>query len=232
MNAREPRRLRSSSPRGLRRPAREGMTLVEVVIATAVLAVLVTATMAAAWPLARATNAATLALDMDREARDFLAQLRREVRQSGWRDPGGAQFTTTPAVTGGPFAGETWLAETGSIDRDGDGATTGTSEVALQRQLALRMRLTESTWGEWITYGSVPDGGRRSVRRLRGSPAATAIQTTALRNVADLLFREVGGAIEVVLVLERNDPHAPAALGRTIRRIYEERIDMQNIDPN
>lgn len=228
-------RLDTASPRQVlllhrgraSRGARRGMTLIEVVIATAVLAILVLATFAAAWPLTRATNTATLALDMDREARDFFAVLRREVRQSGWNSTGAAQWTTAPAFLTG---------STGSVDRDGDGSATAANEANLPRQFTFRMRTgpLDADWTPNTTYYSVVSDGRRDVLRLRGDAATAANQTTVLRNVQELVFRAdaTASTIEVILVLERNDPHATTADGRVIRRLYEERVNMQNINPN
>jgi hypothetical protein len=69
-----------------------GLTLLEVVVSSALLAFIALVIMSATVPLSDASSESALAMDMDREASKFLTQLRRELRQSGFEANGTARI--------------------------------------------------------------------------------------------------------------------------------------------
>lgn len=73
-----------------------GLTLIEVMVSSAILALLALAILSATVPMSDGSAELGAAIDMDRDAAKFMTQLRRELRQSGYQ---GA--TVHAAVSGG-----------------------------------------------------------------------------------------------------------------------------------
>jgi hypothetical protein len=95
----------------LRRGER-ALSLLEVLVAAAILTLLVLAAASATLPLQRQASDSFLRLDQESRARRVLDGLRRELRQSGWGDDAGAtpRFALWPETPDGapvPLAGVT-----------------------------------------------------------------------------------------------------------------------------
>lgn len=84
-----------------------GLTLIEVAVSSAILAMLALALMSATIPLSDASREQATSIDLDREAGRFMTALRRELRQSGFQTNGTPRVRVTnggaltPAVTTG-----------------------------------------------------------------------------------------------------------------------------------
>lgn len=182
---------------------RSGLSLIEVVVSSAILSMIALAIMSANAPLTRTANEVSIAFDMDRAAGRFFTQLRREVRQSG--------FNVT----------------TNTISVDG---TTGALTFRMRRSFGDDLA---TDWDPAITYslgtspfGGYPDGSSRfRLTRTQGGVSAVTLE-----DVQTLTFTLVGGAssVAVNLVLARTNPNWRGSGSPLIVRRYGEAIEYLN----
>lgn len=83
-----------------RRSERAGLSLLEVVVSSALLAGIALIALSSAMPLTKASSGTATTLDLDRAAAQVLAELRRELRASGY-DRGTARFGENAPGDGG-----------------------------------------------------------------------------------------------------------------------------------
>lgn len=187
---------------GARSARRAGLTLVEVVVSSAILSLIALAIMAANAPLSRAASEVGVAFDMDRSAAKFLTQLRRELRQSGFN------------------------VSTNTISVDG---TTGALTFRMRRSFGDDLA---TDWDPPITYrleasphGAYPDGSPRfRLVRVQG------VTSVALEDVQSCTFTLVTGAnsVAVNLVLARTNPNWRGSGSPLIVRRYGEAVEYLN----
>ncbi len=113
----------------MKRRIQRGYTLVEVLVSSSILAVLLVATAGVTTVMQRTTAATVIRSDVQRSARRVLAQIRSEVRQSGWE---------------------------GSTDRVAAPLSDGVSTSVLTFQT--RTGLGDGEWSNSITYQLSADG--------------------------------------------------------------------------
>lgn len=200
------------------RSRRSGLTLFEVVIATAIVGLLSLVLMAAQLPLGKTSTAVGTAFDMDRSATAFLGQLRREVRQSGYNTSAAEvkefQLSLADGLDGGPstlaFRHRTaW----GNVVDD-------TPSSAWSRQIGYRLAPS--------ALGSYPTGAARYrvVRSMAGG------EHDVLDHVQALRFELIQGpdlenaSLTVSVTLAREDSSwdgsgAPRVLVRTYGEVVE-----------
>lgn len=103
---------------------RRGVTLVEALVASAILSVIALMLLATAAPIGAVASSSAVEQDLDAVATRLLTQLRREVRQSGFAQDG------TPQVSS-PAEGTTSSTLTFRI-RTGLGPTDWSDEITIQ----------------------------------------------------------------------------------------------------
>lgn len=118
-----------------------GLTLLEILVSGAVLSAIALTILYASGPLAGVASSSAGANELDASAARILAELRREVRQSGF-DRDGRPQVSSPA----------------------DGATSRTLT------LKVRTGLGETDWSDDITFATLDAGGaRRRLTRSEGA---------------------------------------------------------------
>lgn len=137
--------------------------MLEVLVASTILAILVLATGSLFITLQRANVTVANNTRIDSDGRRVLAQLRRELRQSGWEN--------SPSV-GGPVDQVTISAPT-TIN-----GVPGCSSISFRRRTGFDTGATAEVddWTGTITYLPVPDGQMRGV--ASGSDNRLALQRT------------------------------------------------------
>lgn len=185
------------------RGRRTGLTLLEVVVSTAILALLTLVIMTAFVPLSNTSNEAAVLLDMDRIAGKVMAQLRRDLRQSGYDD-------------GTPKFG---MGTLGTVN--GDLTQTATAPSGFSPSSAtpfvLQLREDATTWSSAISW------------RRNGTELERVVNSSAqdmARQVTGIWFHVPTGdqVCQVTLQLSRQDPRD----GSTILKTYVDRIEMMN----
>jgi prepilin-type N-terminal cleavage/methylation domain-containing protein len=196
--------------------ARAGLTMIEVMVSSAILAGLALVLMAANVPLSKTSSEMGLAFEMDRSASRFLGELRRELRQSG--------YNYTTALGNLP----TMSVSTGALTN---------SDFSYRRRLSFGSDLTVN-WTpvrtlalQNSTLGNFNGGtSRYHVRR-------TDINSVVLDHVKALEFTLIQGvdtnfcAVDVDLTLARTNPNwrGDATVARAlITRSYKETIEFLN----
>jgi prepilin-type N-terminal cleavage/methylation domain-containing protein len=196
--------------------SRAGLSLIEVMVSSAILAGLALVLMAANVPLSKTSSEMGLAFEMDRSAARFLAELRRELRQSGYNYTSALGNVSTITVSTG---------------------TLTNSDLAYRRRLSFGSDLTVN-WTpvrtlalQASTLGNFMGGtSRYHVRR-------TDINSVVLDHVKKLEFTLVPGidsyfcAVDVDLTLARANPNwrGTATTARAlITRNYKETIEFLN----
>lgn len=203
---------------GRRAERRAGLTIIEVVISSTILALIALAVGYATLPLSRASSEITILMDMDRTAANILDQVRRELRQSGWDGTVAAE----PAMFG-----ETAL--------DDDGLDDGGTQILFQR------REGPTTWSSSITYRrttaspSVYTGVPGTINRYKVERVQNGLVTTIGEDVSNLTFARpaAGDTITVTLELTRPNPNwsgttPPPAITKT----YVDKVQFMNRNPN
>lgn len=185
----------------MRESRRRGLTLIEVMVSSTVLAGLSLVLMTAMVPLSTASSEQGALLDMDRTATKVLAELRRELRQSGY-DRGVSKFGKTPPVAG-LFVDYAAL-------------------VAPQTQIAFQPRLDSTSFGPVVVW-KLEDG--KAKRTYPGSLDLTSLMTMA-DQVANLTFQVATDDQMCVVSLELT--RATNRADVTLRRTYVEQIEMMN----
>lgn len=193
-----------------------GLTMVEVMVSSAILAVLALIVMAATVPLSKVSSEAAVAQDMDRTAARVMAELRREFRQSGYLGTA-AKF------------GETALNQEGEI-------LNGSSQLMFQ----MRTGPDDTDWSSTVfvalspgspsVYTGVPasvspNTRNRLVRQQNG------LTTVLAEDVYQLGFLMNSGEefVQVTLVLLRPNPNWTGGTPPPpIVRQYVERIELMN----
>ena len=223
---RSPRAAAAGRPRRwVRLPRRgsvssRGLTLLEVLVATAILSGLILAVGAATIPMHRQVQTSSIQLDMDRAARRVLAELRRELRQSG-NELGGGDMLTAPAP----------LTAT-------DPAAPAAVDLLTYRR---RTGLGPGDWSAPITIRAVPDG------TFKGTPAPTprwalvrvqdlngdgvAEQVHLLRDVLSFRAERPLNSRSVILRLELLTPDPLWKGGRASApfvHVYEDQVELLN----
>lgn len=195
--------------------SRAGLTMVEVIVSSAILSGLALVLMAANVPLSKTSSEMGLAFEMDRSATRFLGELRRELRQSGYNYIS-ANINTITVATG---------ANTKTCDLDYRRRLTFGNDLSVNWSPVRSLRLQTSTLGNFL------DGtARYHVRR-------TDINSVVLDHVKDLEFTLVQGidsyhaAVDVSLTLARANPNwrGNATVAKAlITRDYNETIEFLN----
>lgn len=188
----------------MRTPGRQsGLSLIEVVVSSAILSLIALAIMSANAPMSKAASEVGVAFDMDRSATKALTQLRRELRQSGYN-------VTTNTV---------------SVD-----GTTGALTFRMRRTFGDDLA---TDWDPAITYqlqgsshGNYPDGSSRyKLVRTQGG-----LSTEVIDDIQSCTFTAVSGAdsVAVNLVLARQNPNYQRNGSVMIVRRYGEAIEYLN----
>lgn len=193
---------------------RGGLTLVEVAVSIAILAMIALALMSATVPLTDASREQAIALDMDRQAGKFFAQLRRELRQSG-QQADGADHVFSPAS---PFPS----------------ASTGPSSVGTVFQM--RTGPEQSDWTSGVSYGlsaSSPatfSGVPTTTSRFKVSRGADGLTNDVIDDVKSLQFtRNDANSVRVTLTLLRPAPKWTSGTPPPpIERTYNDVIQLMN----
>lgn len=197
--------------------------MLEVVISTAVLAVLVLVLSMALIPVQNATAQTALELEMDRSARGLLALLRGDVRASGYKLDGTPQMTApAPGSSTGP-ALPVELQFRKRVGPDGDDDTSPPGPPL--------------GWSTPITYRLAADGQfagvpgtipRYRLERVQGPSPVTLV-----RDVSGLTFtQEPNGTLRIRLELLRPNPRwEGSAPPPPLKRVYEARVRMLNPPP-
>jgi prepilin-type N-terminal cleavage/methylation domain-containing protein len=199
--------------------ARAGLTMIEVMVSSAILAGLALVLMAANVPLSKTSSEMGLAFEMDRSAARFLAEMRRELRQSGYN------YITSNINTIELFDG-TPTGDSKNSDLDYRRRLSFGSSLTTNWTPTRSLRLQASTLGNFM--GGTP---RYHVRR-------TDINSVVLDHVKSLEFTLVAGtitgtfvAVDVDLTLARANPNwrGVATTARAlITRNYKESIEFLN----
>ncbi len=211
-----------------RRRASRGLTVLEMLIATAVLALLILAVGSATIPLQRQASDSVLHLDQEQRARRILDGLRREVRQSGWNSDVAAAPMFALYPEGRPA-----------------GLAAITSRLPLL-DLRFRTGLGAADWSEPVRFSVVRDG------EFSGVPVPTprfvlvreadydgdgAVEPNEALQIAggisDLQLRQPPGGkwLEVALELTDPDPRwsgTRAGAPQPLRRTFLDRVEMRN----
>ncbi|MCO5165362.1 MAG: hypothetical protein M9894_03215 [Planctomycetes bacterium] len=194
---------------------RAGLTLLEVVVGSAILALLALVVMSATVPLSKVSSEAAIAHEMDRTASRVLADLRRELRQSGWQG-GAAQF--------------------GQDAINGEAAViAGTKKLTFRRRLGINT----TDWSGDVVYERVAVGSytgvpatlspsvRYRLRRAQGGQV-----TVLAENVYDVNFSMTTGSrsilIELVLLRPNPDWRGGTTPPPPIVRRYRESVQLMN----
>lgn len=193
-----------------------GLTMVEVMVSSAILAVLALIVMTATVPLSKVSSEAAVAQDMDRTAARVMAELRRELRQSGYLGTD-ARF------------GETALNQEGEI-------LNGSSQLMFQ----MRMGPDDTDWSSTVsvalapgspsTYTGVPASVSPNTRN-RLMRQQNGLATVLAEDVYQLGFLMNSGEefLQVTLVLLRPNPNWTGGTPPPpIVRRYVERIELMN----
>ena len=186
----------------------QGLTLIEVMVSAAILAVLALALLSSTIPLTDASREQAIALDMDRHAGKLFAELRREVRQSGMQANGQDHLFL-------PVVNNAW----GTLLR-----------------FEMRIGPDQDDWVTGVTYGTstsnpaVFSGTPTTIPRLKVWRGQNVLTNDLIDEVKLLQFRRpAAGTLEVELTLLRPAPKwtgttAPAP----IERIYRDTIHIMN----
>lgn len=180
---------------------RAGLTLVEVTISIAILGLLSVIVLSTTVPASQSAAETGVALDMDRVAQKLLAQLRRDLRRSGFSG-GTARFGSTAV-----------------------GTMTNLQTGAGSQTLTLQVRTDVATWSGdivWTLSGS-------DVRRTENGLTTSMTDGRAggsVGGVSDLRFLIPANdqVCDVTLVFTRVNPRN----GQTISRRYFDRVEMMN----
>lgn len=199
-------------------PAR-GLTLIEIMVASAVFALLSLLSLSLFLPAQRVSSEANQQMDFDREARRFLAELRGELRNSGRGDDGSARFTVSSDSVGDRIVFRQRLGPGDALDTTRASADPGWS--------------TEITWrleeAGTLTGSAGPETYYSLVREQDGQ---RSIRLQYVREF-DLEHLAPGGAGADAIALEftliRPFPYATGGASRDlVRRTYTDRIQLLN----
>lgn len=184
------------------------MTLLEVVVSAAILAVLALMLMSATVPLSDTSSEQAASLDMDRDAGKFMAALRRELRQSGMEAGG------TPRVR---ILG------------------TSTLELYLRQgpgQDSAAWRPDEGAAALWTapiryTIAASAQGNRNAITRAEGGLSAPAIENV---QAVTYTLETNSNSLLVVLTLARRGvkPTLKGGPPSDLVRVYTDRVEMMN----
>lgn len=176
--------------------------MVEVIVSAAILSLLTLIVMTSFVPLSHASSETAIALDMDRVATKLLAQFRRDLRQSGYRDGGDRMYGVKDL---GVNTGPTTSLPTGLVPIDSD------------HSFVLKIREDVDTWSDTLAWGL---SGTNVVRLIGGSMQPMAGQVSALT----ITIPTSDQVCTVSFTLSRINPKD----GSTISRVYTDRIEMMN----
>jgi hypothetical protein len=217
------------------RRARAGLTLVEVIISATILALLALVALNATTTVVATTNTTTIGVDLERAADKLLLELRRELRQSGYRKLTGAGTAMV------------WIGGTASPGTAG----TGTA-VRFRRRVGegdLATAWSPSAAGTtWVEYARVSDGAFRAgaapryriVRRTFDAATGTSSGSVdVLEGASDVAFTLVPAdegvglanplaTVSVDLTMARDQLGPDGSSLRLTRRRYEDRIRLLN----
>lgn len=202
-------------PQRRRSTGRTGLTLLEVMIGSTILAFLALTIMSATVPLSKVSSEAAVAHEMDRTAGRVLADLRRELRQSGWQ-ASTAQF--------------------GDSDINQEAAViAGTKRLTFKR----RFGVNTTDWSANVVYERVSVGSYTGVpaslspsTRYRLRRTQNGQQTILAENVYDVNFSMTTGSRSILVDLVLLRPNPDWRGGTTppppIVRRYRESIQLMN----
>jgi type II secretory pathway pseudopilin PulG len=196
-----------------RRRRRAGVTLFEVMVSAVIVSLLALVLMAANVPVSRASSEVGVAFDLDRTAGRFLAEVRREVRQSGYSGAD-LQLTCSNGIDGGPST-------LGPFRR-----RLSFGEVADDSR--------ESNWSRQITYALAPSrlgAYADKVPRYRVTRSQAGATSDVLEHVEALSVQQVPGSdtVSLALTLRRENPGwSGTGPGRFLARTYHEEIEFLN----
>ncbi len=205
-----------------------GVTLLEMVVSSAVLALLVLVVAGATIPLQRQAGETVLLVDQDERARRIMDPIRRELRQSGWNN----DLVATPMFT---------------IDPDGAAGdiaalTTPTVVTGAKTLISFRVRtgLGTNAWGPPIKLvaervgdfeavpGTIPEYRLLRVADMDGDGSDDALELA--RGISDMQI-EHRGAQYVYVRVQLTDPD-PRRLGdgvpEPLQRDFFDQIELFN----
>jgi hypothetical protein len=222
-----------------------GLTLLEAMVATTLLAMILLGTSQLMVTMHTATQTVAKTVDISEDARRVLVGVAADIRQSGWvwEEATQTNLYRGPTNAGPPVQGASAFTNT---------ATGGTPVLALR----LRSSFTDDVnadFNRWVTYTTVADGTFGA--GVAGNPARYLLQrrvrvdtngngtidagepdntVTLAENISRVHFQRVGAnaaVIDIQLEFSRLNPDwsggvAPAAL----RWLYRERTRMQNLE--
>lgn len=192
--------------------------MIEVVISTGIVSLLTLVVMAANVPLSKVSSEVGLALDMDRAAGRLLADLRREVRQSGYNLTGGTTNEAQVGIATGPNG--------------------KASRLTFRARRSFGNDLTVH-WTPEITYalvaspiGAYLDGSTRYRLRCSRPDMPTRDVLDHVRDLELALIQGPDGelaSLEVVLTLARDNPNWRGGTdARLIVREYRDVVEFLN----
>lgn len=202
------------------RRAAAGYTLIEIMISFVILVVLMLVITSAFLPLERATSRSNVDLDLDRTSRRVLAEIRRELRQSG---KGGAVEKLTVPADGATITTAAPPTAAGAVDL-----------------LVYSMRTGPDPTTDWrgpITIRAVPDGTfanvpANSVNRYRLERVEGPQTVVIAKNVSRVTTQRPAGGKTVIITLElsRPDPHRvdAATVPNPITQTHTDQIQFLN----
>lgn len=202
--------------------ARRRFTLIEVVIVTAILGILILVVGSALLVLKDAAVESNIGISQEDTARKVLAEVRRELRTSGFKQDGTAQFVIKSA---------------GAAVADG---TPGDSIEFRKRLGAGTANDDPAGWSTLITFRRVaaaePFSGIQAPVPTRYDLVAVrgGLTVVMAKNLSNLAFTRVisDGTILVRLELTQNNPKwSGATPPQAFTRVYTDQIQMLNQRP-
>lgn len=200
-----------------RRLRTQGLTLVEVAVSSAILALLALALMSATIPLSNTSREQATSIDLDRDAGKFMAELRRELRQSGVQVNGVARVrvrTVTATNDTLDFYIRTGPLDTNANWRPDEGGN--------------------ALWTAPISYRcpvSTQAAGRRKITRTDSNLTSDLID-----NVQSVVYTLATNSksVTVTLTLVRKGIKATTAgaAPADIVRVYTDQIELMNVAEN
>lgn len=228
---------------------RSGLTLLEVVVSSALLALLVLVISAAVVPVNRVSKDSMVSLDMERTGRRVMAELRRELRQSGSSADGKRRWvigeTTVPSTTD-PLLLLSEI-ETPLVGSTAD-INTGASMnlLAFQTRKDLHAANEDENWTTTVVLKAVKVGIFKNtpgaINRFRLVRAAdlngdgtvqSSEEVTVAHGVSKFRVEEFGDGLQVLLQLTEPNPIWIGGVVPTpYQKTFEDTIELLNKNNN
>lgn len=205
----------------MRRARTRGMTLLEIVVASAIVAFLALVIMSATVPLSTQSTSSAIAQDMDRTAARVLAMVRRDLRLTGYTEADAARFGKDAI-------------------NDGD-LSSSPPKMTFQRREDMNSNGwagDDTDWSTNVVYErvagspSVFSGVPGTINRYRLVRTHNGLQTVLAEDVEDVTFTVADGDRYVIIILRLLRPDTTWRGGTDvpdpIRREYREQVEMMN----